>query len=65
MCLLRPDVWPHGDQALVTGAVELLGLSARPTFDELEEIAIRWRPCRAVAARVIWHHYLRLRGRPT
>ena len=64
MCLLRPDVWPHGDQALVTGAVELLGLSTRPTFDELEATAERWRPLRAVAARVIWHHYLRLRGRP-
>jgi DNA-3-methyladenine glycosylase II len=64
MCLLRPDVWPHGDQALVTGAVELLGLDSRPTFDELEAVAERWRPARAVAARVIWHHYLRLRGRP-
>jgi DNA-3-methyladenine glycosylase II len=64
MCLLRPDVWPHGDQALVTGAVELLGLSTRPSFEGLEAIAEGWRPYRAVAARVIWHHYLRLRGRP-
>jgi len=22
MCLLRPDVWPHGDQALATGAMD-------------------------------------------
>jgi DNA-3-methyladenine glycosylase II len=64
MCLMRPDVWPHGDQALVTGAVELIGLDVRPTFDELSAIAERWRPFRAVAARVLWHHYLRLRGRP-
>jgi DNA-3-methyladenine glycosylase II len=64
MCLLRPDVWPHGDQALVTGAVELFGLGAQPSFVDLEAIAERWRPYRAVAARVIWHHYLRLRGRP-
>jgi DNA-3-methyladenine glycosylase II len=64
MCLLRPDVWPHGDQALATGAVEVLGLEARPGFVELEALAERWRPYRAVAARVIWHHYLRLRGRP-
>src|SRR5919197_3385135 len=55
MCLLRPDVWPHGDQALATGAVELLGLSERPTFDELEALAERWHPYRAVAARIIWH----------
>lgn len=63
MCLLRPDVWPHGDQALATGAVELLGLSERPTFDELEALAERWHPYRAVAARIIWHHYLGVRGR--
>ena len=64
MCLLRPDVWPHGDQALATGAVELLGLPARPTFDELEALSARWRPFRAVAARIVWHHYLGVRGRP-
>jgi DNA-3-methyladenine glycosylase II len=64
MSLLRADVWPHGDQALVTGAVELLGLEGRPSFDDLEAIAERWRPYRAVAARVIWHHYLQVRGRP-
>jgi len=63
MCLLRPDVWPHGDQALAIGAMELLGLSGRPTFDELQVLAERWRPLRAVAARVVWHHYLGLRGR--
>lgn len=63
MCLLRPDVWPHGDQALATGARELLGLPQRPTFDELEALSERWHPYRAVAARIIWHHYLGVRGR--
>jgi DNA-3-methyladenine glycosylase II len=63
MCLLRPDVWPHGDQALATGAAELLGLPDRPTFDALTALAERWHPYRAVAARIIWHHYLGVRGR--
>src|SRR5262245_50936656 len=63
MCLLRPDVWPNGDQALATGAMELLDLPARPTFDELAVRSERWRPYRAVAARIIWHHYLGVRGR--
>jgi DNA-3-methyladenine glycosylase II len=63
MCLLRPDVWPHGDQALATGTMELLGLPERPTFDELEALAERWHPYRAVAARMVWHHYLGVRGR--
>ena len=63
MCLLRPDVWPHGDQALANGAMELLGLPERPPFDELEALAERWHPYRAVAARIVWHHYLGVRGR--
>lgn len=63
MCLLRPDVWPHGDQALATGAMELLALPERPTFDELEALAERWHPYRAVAARIVWYHYLGVRGR--
>ena len=63
MCLLRPDVWPHGDLALATGAAELLALPHRPTYDELEALSERWHPYRAVAARIIWHHYLGVRGR--
>jgi DNA-3-methyladenine glycosylase II len=63
MCLRRPDVWPHGDQALATAARELLELPVRPTFDELEIRAGSWRPHRATAARILWHHYLSTRGR--
>ncbi|HYG71395.1 MAG TPA: DNA-3-methyladenine glycosylase 2 family protein [Actinomycetota bacterium] len=64
MCLLRPDVWPSGDLALAIGVQEVLELRGRPTGDELDVIAERWRPLRAVAARIVWHHYLGLRGRP-
>jgi DNA-3-methyladenine glycosylase II len=64
MCLLRPDVWPHGDQALATAAMEVATLPGRPTDAELEAIADPWRPYRAVAARILWHHYLRVRGLP-
>jgi len=63
MCLRRPDVWPYGDQALATAALELLELRARPTFDALELRARSWRPHRATAARILWHHYLCVRGR--
>jgi DNA-3-methyladenine glycosylase II len=64
MCLLRPDVWPHGDLALATSARDLLELEARPTFAELGVIAERWHPYRAVAARILWHDYLQRRGLP-
>ena len=63
MCLRRPDVWPHGDQALATAARELLELPAQPTFDALEIRARSWQPHRATAARILWHHYLSVRGR--
>jgi DNA-3-methyladenine glycosylase II len=64
MCLLRPDVWPHGDLALATSARDVLELEDRPTFAELGTIAERWHPYRAVAARVLWHDYLQRRGLP-
>jgi DNA-3-methyladenine glycosylase II len=64
MCLLRPDVWPHGDQALGTAAMEVAGLATRPSWVELALLADGWRPYRAVAARILWHHYLRVRGLP-
>ena len=63
MCLRRVDVWPHGDQALAAAARELFGLSSRPAFAELELRAEAWRPHRATAARILWHHYLSVRGR--
>jgi DNA-3-methyladenine glycosylase II len=63
MCLRRPDVWPHGDQALATAARELFELPAQPTFAELEVQARDWHPHRATAARILWHHYLSVRGR--
>jgi DNA-3-methyladenine glycosylase II len=64
MCLLRPDVWPRGDLALATAAVEIGAAPSRPTEDELEALASAWAPHRAVAARILWHHYLRTRNLP-
>lgn len=62
MCLLRPDAWPHGDLALATSAQAVLGLPERPSYDALEDRAAAWRPYRGVAARILWHDYLRIRG---
>jgi DNA-3-methyladenine glycosylase II len=58
MVLLRPDVWPHGDLALAVAVQKAKRLSVRPTYDELAEMAERWKPWRAVAARMFWHYYL-------
>lgn len=59
MCLLRPDVWPTNDLALAVAIQELKGLASRPDAEQMERIASAWQPWRAVAARLLWHYYLR------
>lgn len=58
MALLRPDVMPRGDVALHTAWHKVSG-EPRPSADEFLTIAERWRPYRSVAARMLWHFYLR------
>jgi DNA-3-methyladenine glycosylase II len=58
MAMRRADIWPAGDLALAVAVKELWGLESKPTPDELEQIAERWRPYRAIAARMLWQHYL-------
>jgi DNA-3-methyladenine glycosylase II len=63
MALGRPDAWPHYDLGLIVAAQEIKALPQRPTPQELESLAEPWRPYRAVAARILWHHYLSTRAR--
>ncbi len=58
MSLQRPDVFPSGDLGLLIAYQKLKGLSKRPTPKELEIIAEKWRPWRAIATRILWHYYL-------
>lgn len=52
--LKRIDVWPPGDLALRRGIAELFpGTDTAALADSGE----RWHPQRAVAARLVWHHY--------
>jgi DNA-3-methyladenine glycosylase II len=61
--LRRSDAWPTGDLALAKAIQELRGWDNIPSFEEVDRIADRWRPWRAVAARILWHYYLSERGR--
>ena len=58
MAMRRADIWPAGDLALAVTMQELMGLEKRPGPIELEQLAEKWRPHRAVAARMLWQHYL-------
>jgi len=63
--LRRPDIWPTGDLALATAVQEVKCLRQRPSPERLEKMSEPWRPWRAVAARLFWHHYLSKRGQRT
>ena len=63
--LRRPDIWPTGDLALATAVQEVKRLRRRPSPEQLEKMSAPWKPWRAVAARLFWHHYLSKRGQRT
>jgi DNA-3-methyladenine glycosylase II len=58
MALRRPDIWPGGDLALLVAMQELYGLDQKPDQALFQEIGERYKPYRAVAARILWHYYL-------
>jgi DNA-3-methyladenine glycosylase II len=58
MALRRPDIWPRGDLALVSAITEVKQIDHRPTLEEFQQLGEPWRPWRAVAARMLWQHYL-------
>jgi DNA-3-methyladenine glycosylase II len=58
MALLRPDVMPKGDLALHVAWQRLKKAENRPKADEFLRVAEKWKPFRAVAARLLWHFYL-------
>ncbi|KAA1258542.1 DNA-3-methyladenine glycosylase [Rubripirellula obstinata] len=62
MALLRSDLFPTGDLALVKGLEELEGKSYA-TADSLLARAEHWRPYRSVATRMIWQSYLHKRSK--
>jgi len=63
MAMRRADIWPSGDLALATTLMELNELKVRLKPEDLTIFAERWRPYRAVAARMLWQHYLAARKR--
>ena len=56
--LQRLDIFPSKDLAVAVATQEVKQLASRPKQPELERIAESWRPYRAVAAMILWHHYL-------
>ena len=63
--LARPDAWPQGDLALHVALRDLRMLERVPSSREAMLLVEQWSPHRATAARILWHAYLRERGRST
>ncbi|HNE29415.1 MAG TPA: hypothetical protein PLW66_09615 [Saprospiraceae bacterium] len=57
-CLLRPDILPKGDIAMLEAFRVLKGLPQRPLHPEFEQRTAHWRPFRSVGTRMLWHFYL-------
>ena len=58
MALRRPDIWPRGDLALKAALRTVKHLPAVPSETTFAAMGEAWRPWRALAARILWHHYL-------
>jgi DNA-3-methyladenine glycosylase II len=63
--LQREDVFPAGDLALQAAAADLKRLDGRPSEKALRALAQGWQPHRALAARLLWHWWRHLTGRPS
>jgi DNA-3-methyladenine glycosylase II len=63
--LERADVFPAGDLALQASLADLKCLPARPTAKALRELAAPWAPHRALGARLLWHWWRFVTGRPS
>jgi DNA-3-methyladenine glycosylase II len=63
LALRRPDIWAPGDLGLHKSMQEVECLPHLPSSLEAAEYALRWRPWRAVAARLLWHSYLSRRAK--
>ncbi|OKH51615.1 hypothetical protein NIES2101_17755 [Calothrix sp. HK-06] len=58
MSLQRPDAFPASDLGVILAYQKLKDLPTRPTPQQLEVIAEKWCPWRAIATRILWHYYL-------
>lgn len=59
----RADIFAAGDLALQEAARLMYDLPARPGPAALRDMALPWRPWRAVAARGLWAYYRLAKGR--
>ncbi len=61
----RPDVWPVGDLAIQHAVRILHGREERHGMEELEALALPWKPYRTSVAIFLWHYFAHVRRAAT
>lgn len=59
-CLEEPDLLPLGDIAIINTIKELLNIHEK---EAMAARAVKWSPYRSYATFILWHYYLKKRGR--
>lgn len=59
-CLQSPDIIPLGDIAIKNTLLELYGCQS---LEEMQQVSDNWKPYRTLASFIIWHYYLKKRGK--
>ncbi len=61
--LQRTDIFPIGDLAMINAFKDIQEIRTPTSKEEILELSERWKPHRSVATMLLWHYYLRKRGR--
>ena len=59
-CLQSQDIMPLGDIAIKNTLIELYACQSE---EEMLSISSNWKPFRTIASYLIWHYYLKKRGK--
>jgi DNA-3-methyladenine glycosylase II len=59
-CMQSQDIIPLGDIAIKNTLIELYNCQSE---DEMVAVSSNWKPFRTVASFIIWHYYLKKRGK--
>jgi DNA-3-methyladenine glycosylase II len=59
-CIQSQDIIPLGDIAIKNTLIELYNCQSE---DEMITVSSNWKPFRTVASYIIWHYYLKKRGK--
>ncbi len=62
-CAGHTNIFPAGDVALQHAIGDVMGLDEKPDAKTTRDLAQRWAPLCGVAARVLYAHYARIKGR--